>query len=50
MNSFVDTIMLLFFLLFMVFIFGGYHKTKAKEREAFEQKKQAKKEKESKKD
>jgi len=34
MNSFVDTVMLILFLLFMVFIFGGYHKTKSAEREA----------------
>jgi len=34
MNSFVDTVMLILFFLFMVFIFGGYHKTKSSEREA----------------
>jgi len=33
MNSFVDTIMLIAFVLFMIFIFGGYHKTKSSKRE-----------------
>jgi len=33
MNSFVDTVMLVLFILFMVFIFGGYHKTKSQQRE-----------------
>jgi len=33
MNSFVDTIMVIFFVLFMIFIFGGYHKTKSEKRE-----------------
>ncbi|WP_255613322.1 MULTISPECIES: hypothetical protein [Sulfurimonas] len=33
MNSLVDTVMTLFFVLFMVFIFAGYHKTKSQERE-----------------
>jgi len=33
MNSFVDTVMLLAFLLFMIFIFGGYHKNKFEQRE-----------------
>lgn len=34
MNPIVDGIMVLFFILFMVFIFGGYHKTKSAKREA----------------
>ena len=34
MNPIVDTVMLILFVLFMVFIFGGYHKTKSAEREA----------------
>jgi hypothetical protein len=33
MNSFVDTIMVILFVVFMVFVFGGYHKTKSQERE-----------------
>ena len=33
MNSFVDTIMLIAFVLFMIFIFGGYHKNKSSQRE-----------------
>ena len=33
MNPIVDTIMLILFVLFMVFIFGGYHKTKSAQRE-----------------
>ena len=32
--SFLDGIMVLLFILFMVFIFGGYHKNKSAEREA----------------
>ena len=34
MSTFVDIVMLAFFLLFMVFIFGGYHKNKSAQREA----------------
>jgi hypothetical protein len=34
MNSFIDTVMLILFFLFMVFIFGGYHKTKFDQRES----------------
>jgi uncharacterized membrane protein len=30
----VDTIMLILFILFMIFIFGGYHKNKYAQREA----------------
>ena len=29
----LDTIMVILFILFMVFVFGGYHKTKYKQRE-----------------
>ena len=34
MNSIVDGIMIVLFILFMVFLFGGYHRTKSGEREA----------------
>lgn len=34
MLAFFDTLMLILFVLFMVFIFGGYHKTKSAQREA----------------
>ena len=34
MNPFIDTVMLILFFLFMIYIFGGYHKTKAAQREA----------------
>lgn len=30
----LDTLMLILFVLFMIFIFGGYHKTKSEKREA----------------
>ena len=33
MGSFFDTIMTVLFVLFMIFIFAGYHKTKSQERE-----------------
>ena len=33
MSSFMDTLMLILFVLFMVFIFRGYHKTKSQQRE-----------------
>jgi uncharacterized membrane protein len=33
MNPIVDGIMLVLFVLFMVFIFGGYHKNKSAQRE-----------------
>ncbi len=33
MNPIVDAIVLVLFLLFMVFIFGGYHKNKSAARE-----------------
>ncbi len=34
MNPIVDGIMLVLFVLFMIFVFGGYHKNKSAEREA----------------
>jgi uncharacterized membrane protein len=34
MNLIADTIMVVLFVFFMVFIFGGYHKTKSAQREA----------------
>lgn len=34
MGLFVDGVMILLFILFMVFIFGGYHKNKSAAREA----------------
>lgn len=34
MSSFIDIVMLMAFVLFMVFIFGGYHKNKSAQREA----------------
>ncbi|EDZ62665.1 hypothetical protein SMGD1_2722 [Sulfurimonas gotlandica GD1] len=33
MNPIVDGIMVVLFILFMVFIFGGYHKNKSAQRE-----------------
>lgn len=36
MSTFIDIVMLLLFLLFMIFIFGGYHKNKSAQREADE--------------
>lgn len=38
MSTFIDIVMLAFFLLFMIFIFGGYHKNKSAQREADEKK------------
>ncbi len=34
MNPIIDGIMVVLFILFMVFVFGGYHKNKSAEREA----------------
>jgi len=34
MSPFIDGIMVILFILFMVFIFGGYHKNKSAAREA----------------
>jgi len=47
MNLFADTIMVILFVLFMIFIFGGYHKTKSAQREADAKKNQDKSDKES---
>ena len=33
MGTIIDTIMLLLFIAFMVFLFGGYHKVKSSQRE-----------------
>ena len=38
MLAFFDTLMLIAFIVFMVFIFGGYHKNKSQQREEQEQK------------
>ncbi|MDQ1264472.1 MAG: hypothetical protein QG559_1473 [Campylobacterota bacterium] len=38
MNTFVDTVMLILFVLFMIFIFGGYHKNKSAQRDKYENK------------
>jgi len=34
MNPIMDGIMVVLFILFMIFVFGGYHKNKSAEREA----------------
>jgi len=34
MGSIMDIIMIFLFILFMVFVFGGYHKNKSEKREA----------------
>ena len=34
MSSFIDGVMIILFILFMIFIFGGYHKNKSAAREA----------------
>jgi uncharacterized membrane protein len=34
MATFFDTLMTILFVLFMIFIFGGYHKNKSAQREA----------------
>ncbi|MEA1983903.1 MAG: hypothetical protein U9N39_10195 [Campylobacterota bacterium] len=33
MNTYIDIIMVILFVFFMIFIFGGYHKTKSLQRE-----------------
>lgn len=38
MNAFVDAVMLVLFVLFMVFIISGYHKNKSAQRENYENK------------
>ena len=43
METFIDTVMTILFVLFMIFVFGGYHKNKSAEREAgFKRDKEAK--------
>ncbi len=39
MGTIIDSIMLILFVIFMIFVFGGYHKNKSTEREALEEKK-----------
>ncbi|WP_297440874.1 hypothetical protein [Sulfurimonas sp.] len=39
MSSFIDIFMIVLFVLFMIFIFGGYHKTKSEQREKDKNKK-----------
>lgn len=34
MSLFVDIVMIILFVLFMIFVFGGYHKNKSAQREA----------------
>ncbi|MDY0232486.1 MAG: hypothetical protein RBS11_00520 [Sulfurimonas sp.] len=34
MHPVIDTIMVILFVIFMIFIFGGYHKNKSAQREA----------------
>jgi preprotein translocase subunit YajC len=36
MNTFVDAVMLVLFVLFMVFIISGYHKNKSAQRDKYE--------------
>jgi hypothetical protein len=36
MKEFIDIVMALLFVLFMIFVFGGYHKNKSAQREADE--------------
>lgn len=43
MNPFVDGVMIVLFVLFMIFIFGGYHKDKSSKREAQREKDEANK-------
>ncbi|MCK9472463.1 hypothetical protein [Sulfurimonas sp.] len=38
MKEYIDIIMAILFILFMVFVFGGYHKNKFAQREADEKK------------
>ena len=48
MNPIIDWIMVALFILFMVFIFGGYHKNKSAQREAgFKRDEEEKKDKKS---
>jgi len=34
MHPVIDTIMVILFVIFMIFVFGGYHKNKSAQREA----------------
>ncbi|EQB34456.1 hypothetical protein M947_10645 [Sulfurimonas hongkongensis] len=44
MHPIIDTIMVILFVIFMIFIFGGYHKNKSAQREAeFKRKEENKK-------
>lgn len=38
MSSFIDIAMMILFILFMIFVFGGYHRSKSEQREAEEKK------------
>ena len=49
MGKIMDTIMMVLFVLFMVFIFGGYHKNKSAQREALREENEAKEKRSSKK-
>ncbi len=42
MGSFINGVMLVLFILFMIFIFGGYHKNKSAAREAEKEKNEKK--------
>ncbi len=42
MSTFIDIVMMLLFILFMFFVFGGYHKIKSEQRESEEKKLQDK--------
>ena len=44
MKEFIDIVMAILFILFMVFIFGGYHKNKYGKREADEKRQKEKEE------
>jgi len=37
LNIYVDTVVVVLFVLFMIFLFGGYHKNKSAQREKEEQ-------------
>ncbi len=37
MSSFIDVVMLILFVLFMVFVIGGYHRNKSSERESLKE-------------
>ena len=38
MKEFMDIVMAILFILFMIFLFGGYHKNKSEKRESDEKK------------